>query len=282
MVIPYPLQQQLPFSQRDFLLNPDQIGLYLGLDISESMVNMGNSIYSKNRNMKFAKADLSKEYPFLDEEPFDIYLSTYSSPSHLTELELKNLVEKIFNHTSGKSYLVLDLFGKFSPEWPCYWHNSDKEMLPYNMSWLHLPAVLNANDVEEYFVKFWDSESLIKMLNDSAAKLNKEKGKTIDDYFSRLDSLGYLSDLEFAKWFVESRNKSRPRSVRALSYELYHKGISKEIISQVLQELGSDKSALELIIEKKQHLPPDKLMAYLARQGFPYELIKKTLASRLK
>ena len=48
-------------SQRDFLLNPDQIGLYLGLDISESMVNMGNSIYSKNRNMKFAKADLSKE-----------------------------------------------------------------------------------------------------------------------------------------------------------------------------------------------------------------------------
>ena len=161
-------------SQRDFLLNPDQIGLYLGLDISESMVNMGNSIYSKNRNMKFAKADLSKEYPFLDEEPFDIYLSTYSSPSHLTELELKNLVEKIFNHTSGKSYLVLDLFGKFSPEWPCYWNNSDKEMLPYNMSWLHLPAVLNANDVEEYFVKFWDSESLIKMLNDSAAKLNKE------------------------------------------------------------------------------------------------------------
>ncbi len=99
---------------------------------------------------------------------------------------------------------------------------------------------------------------------------------------SRLDSLGYLSDLEFAKWFVESRNKSRPRSVRALSYELYHKGISKEIISQVLQELGSDKSALELIIEKKQHLPPDKLMAYLARQGFPYELIKKALASRLK
>lgn len=161
-------------SKRDFLLNPDQIEFYLGLDISESMINMGNSIYSRNKNMKFIKADLSRDYPFLNENSFDIYLSTYSSPSHLTELELKNLVEKVFSHASGKSYLILDLFGKYSPEWPCYWDKQDKEMLAYNMSWLHLPAILNPKDVEEYYVKFWDSESLIKMLNDVALKLNKK------------------------------------------------------------------------------------------------------------
>ncbi len=159
-------------SQRDFILNHDQIEFYMGLDISESMVNMGNSIYNRNKNMKFVKADLSKDYPFLNEKSFDIYLSTYSSPSHLTELELTNLVEKVFSHASAKSYLILDLFGKFSPEWPCYWDKQEKAMLPYNMSWLHLPAVLNPKDVEEYFVKYWDSESLVKILKDIALKLN--------------------------------------------------------------------------------------------------------------
>ena len=168
-------------AKTDFLLNPEQIQFYQGIDISESMINMGNSIYVDNKEVDFVQADLSKDYPFLKEDAFDIYLSTYSSPSHLTEKELKNLVEKVLMHASGKSYLILDLFGKFSPEWPCYWGKTEKEMMPYNMSWLNLPEILNQDEIESYYVKFWESESLIEMLKESAAKLNKNIEITIKD-----------------------------------------------------------------------------------------------------
>ncbi len=160
-------------TKRDFLLTPEQIEIYLGMDISKSMIDSGKSIYSKNQNMKFIQADLSKEYPFLEEEPFDIYMSTYSSPSHLTVEELGRLVEKVFQHTSKKSYLVLDLFGKYSPEWPCYWDDPDNKMSAYNMAWLHLPDKLKQEDIEPYYVKYWERKSLIKLLTNAASVTSK-------------------------------------------------------------------------------------------------------------
>lgn len=159
-------------TKQDSLLTPEHIELYLGVDISESMINEGKNIYIGKENMKFKTMDISGEYSFLDEEPFDIYLSTYSSPSHLTGVELCNLVENIFKHTTRKSYLLLDLFGKYSPEWPCYW-NSNEEMLQYNMAWLHLPKTITSSEVDSYFVKFWECNSLIELLNNIACKLNK-------------------------------------------------------------------------------------------------------------
>ena len=168
-------------TKNEFLLNTKQVETYLGLDISEAMINMGKSIYSKNKNINFIQADLSNDYPFLKESAFDIYLSTYSSPSHLTEKELKNLVDNVFNHTADKAYLVLDLFGKFSPEWPGYWENNDDKMLQYNMGWLDLPEKTNGADVESYYVKFWESKSLAKMLNESAKNFNKKINITFRD-----------------------------------------------------------------------------------------------------
>lgn len=160
-------------TKKDFLLSSEQIEIYLGLDISEAMIQQGNAIYRDSKNIHFKCADLSKDYPFLNEQPFDIYLSTYSSPSHLTGEELQKLVEKVIMHSSGKSYLVLDLFGRFSPEWPGYWLETKEEMLPYNMSWLHLPNKLKSEEVESYYVKYWDVTSLTEVINRAAIKLSK-------------------------------------------------------------------------------------------------------------
>ncbi|MCL5029004.1 MAG: class I SAM-dependent methyltransferase [Bacteroidetes bacterium] len=168
-------------TKKDFLLSPEQVEYYLGIDISQAMIKQGSAIYSTKKNIGFVQADLSKEYPFLNEQPFDLYLSTYSSPSHLTGDELKKLIEKVLIHSQGKSYLILDLFGKFSPEWPCYWEGQKEEMLPYNMSWLHLPAVLKPEEVESYYVKYWDSESLLGVINNIAGKLNKRVKITTKD-----------------------------------------------------------------------------------------------------
>ncbi len=55
-----------------------------------------------------------------------------------------------------------------------------------------------------------------------------------DQVVTRLVELGYLDDLEFARAWVESRDRARPRGEVALRRELQQKGIADDTVAQVL------------------------------------------------
>lgn len=101
---------------------------------------------------------------------------------------------------------------------------------------------------------------------------------------NKLAKFGYINDKQFAKAWVESRRLTKAMSERALKMELKRKGITDAIISEVLTpESYSNDEALRKLIEKKQKLSrykadPQKLMQYLARQGFGYDDIKTAMA----
>lgn len=90
----------------------------------------------------------------------------------------------------------------------------------------------------------------------------------------------YVDDERFAKWWVENRNVTKGTSLRKLTSELRAKGVSGEIIDAMLSVSGrDDRQELAKIVAKKRTRYPDdqKLMQYLARQGFDYEAIKQAL-----
>ena len=68
-----------------------------------------------------------------------------------------------------------------------------------------------------------------------------------------------------------------------MEQELMAKGVSRDDIAGALDELDPEDElgALVEVIEKKRRQPQyresEKLMGYLARQGYSYELIKKAL-----
>lgn len=98
--------------------------------------------------------------------------------------------------------------------------------------------------------------------------------------FARLLEKGYLNDEKFARFWVENRNVRKGSSLRKLKSELSAKGVEKTIIERVVEESDrSDINELRKIIEKKARRYDDeqKLMAYLARQGFSYDDIKTAL-----
>lgn len=98
--------------------------------------------------------------------------------------------------------------------------------------------------------------------------------------FDRLAQKGYINDEKFAQFWVENRNVRKGSSMRKLSSELSAKGIDKTIIESILSETDrSDESELQKIIAKKQNKydDPQKLMTYLARQGFSYDDIRQAL-----
>lgn len=58
----------------------------------------------------------------------------------------------------------------------------------------------------------------------------------VEAALGRLIEQGYLDDEQFARTWVESRDRARPRGERALRLELAQKGVSREIIETVLAE----------------------------------------------
>lgn len=100
--------------------------------------------------------------------------------------------------------------------------------------------------------------------------------------FDRLLEKGYIDDVKFAHYWVENRSVTKGVSRRKLTAELQSKGISSSVINQEFgQTERNDDDEIQKIIIKKQPRYPDnqKLIAYLARQGFKYDDIKRALKS---
>jgi len=101
-----------------------------------------------------------------------------------------------------------------------------------------------------------------------------------DRVFARLEEKGYLNDEKFARWWVENRNQTKGTSRRKLEAELRAKGVEMPIIQGALAETArNDQDEIAKIITKKRSRYNDeqKLIAYLARQGFSYDDIKSAL-----
>ncbi len=98
--------------------------------------------------------------------------------------------------------------------------------------------------------------------------------------FKRLVEKGYINDQKFAHYWIENRSLTKGSSQRKLVSELRSKGVETSIIEQILCETErNDSLEIQKIIAKKRPKYPDdqKLMMYLARQGFNYDDIKSAL-----
>lgn len=99
--------------------------------------------------------------------------------------------------------------------------------------------------------------------------------------FDRLVEKGYLDDVKFTTYWVENRSMTKGISHRKLIAELKLKGVENSILEQAMSGTErSDEVEIKKIIAKKRSRYPDdqKLMAYLARQGFSYDDIKNALS----
>lgn len=117
----------------------------------------------------------------------------------------------------------------------------------------------------------------------------RQKGFTpdaIDEAIRRVVDWGYLDDERFAAAWVEQRQTSRPRSRRALAYELREKGVDREIIETTIDEAEIDEvtDARRLAADKwrkERGLEPDKrrqrTAAFLARRGYGWDVARQVL-----
>lgn len=112
----------------------------------------------------------------------------------------------------------------------------------------------------------------------------------IDTAIEKLERLGYLDDRAFARFWIEDRNRFKPRGRRALSYELRNKGISDSLIQDLLDELVDESDGAYEAAQKRvrsmrgktQREFKKKIGAFLQRRGFGYEAVNNALSQLIQ
>jgi regulatory protein len=101
----------------------------------------------------------------------------------------------------------------------------------------------------------------------------------------RLEDMGLVNDLDFARYWVEQREQFRPRGTVMLRHELRQKGVAEEAIARSLEAVDEELLAYRAArrqAERLSALPQKefkrKLGAYLSRRGFPYPIVPETVA----
>lgn len=109
----------------------------------------------------------------------------------------------------------------------------------------------------------------------------------VDTVVERLVEMDYLDDAAFARAWVESRDRARPRGETALRRELALKGVPREVVDEVIGERAGvetdgdpNRRAAEALLERRraslERVPDparrrEKAYALLARNGFDPE-----------
>lgn len=109
--------------------------------------------------------------------------------------------------------------------------------------------------------------------------------EVISDVFKRLERSGLVNDERFAQDWVENRSEFRPRSRRALAFELRQRGLDDSAIEKALEGLNEEVMAYQAALKQARHFEGlqlrdfnNKLGSFLARRGFSYEIIKHVVA----
>lgn len=101
------------------------------------------------------------------------------------------------------------------------------------------------------------------------------------DVVSQLVKEGLVDDKYFSDWFVRQRTGGKHRSFAVLKAEMRMKGVDDETISEAMEEQSfSNWDQCKLLAQKKTgKMTRDKLLLFLVRKGFPYQLVQKVVDS---
>ena len=111
-------------------------------------------------------------------------------------------------------------------------------------------------------------------------KLNPDYQERI---LARLVEKKYLDDAKFAEFYVENRFVKKGVSRKRLKMELRKKGVSEDVIEEVLEGSERDDATeiRKMIARKRGRYDAEKLIQYLCRQGFSYSLVKEIVSEEL-
>ena len=109
----------------------------------------------------------------------------------------------------------------------------------------------------------------------------------IEDTFDRLDRIELVNDRDFASFWIGNRDQFNPRGAQALKSELRLKGVTREVVDELVNDEADEERAMQAGRKKAVSLVQQhgmdyatfyrRLGSYLQRRGFKYDIIQSTV-----
>jgi regulatory protein len=116
--------------------------------------------------------------------------------------------------------------------------------------------------------------------------------ESIERIIARLEELGYINDTAYAESFIRDKMHLQSKGIVYIKYQLHARGISRDSIEaayrKVVAESPVEDDVIRKLVQKKMSLlrgaKPDfkKLIVYLMRRGFSYELASRVVDEEVK
>ncbi len=117
--------------------------------------------------------------------------------------------------------------------------------------------------------------------------------EVVQKVIRKMSDIGLVDDSRFADAFVASKIASKPVGKKELARGLREKGVARETAVAAIEAVGDEETQLRLALDAaavkmrslKRFDPPkrrDRLVAFLARRGFEWDVIRKVTRALLK
>lgn len=175
------------------LLDQEMLGYYKGIDINEELLSQAREHLGNTEKIRFEKGDVSKGLR-VDDDPFDVYFSSYGTFSHFNTEQTVNLVADIARHAKDRAIVVLDWIGRYSYEWQDLWSDDIKneQFMDYMISYIYSPEERETADIETFPLRLIYSEEATNMIEEASRQARVQIN--IKQFFDRSVFVGRHMD----------------------------------------------------------------------------------------
>jgi SAM-dependent methyltransferase len=144
----------------------DILQKYLGIEINDNLLQQARGYYGDNPKLHFMKADLNQGLPCSDEEPFDIYLTSYGTMSHFPDDQAVDMISDICRHAPRKSVFIGDWLGRYSYEWQDLWHEdaASEFFMDYRISYIYPPEERDRDDIPVFPLRLMSRTEIMAII----------------------------------------------------------------------------------------------------------------------
>ena len=196
-------------------VTPETLQEYVGYDINRDLLDQAREYHGDNAKIRLATADFSRGLPMLEEEdPFDIYMSSYGTMSHFSNEQLVRIFSDICRHARPGALVVGDWLGRYSYEWQDLWHHPPTEefFMDYRISYIYPEEERDRADIASFALRLMTREECLVITEE----VFKETGVRLKPlrFFDRSIFVGrHLATGDY--------NRNTPRALRHQTNSLF-------------------------------------------------------------
>jgi SAM-dependent methyltransferase len=134
------------------LIDQELLGQYIGIDINKNLIQQAIDFYGINEKIIFQEGDFTKGLNIIDEDPFDIYFTSYGTLAHNHDDQTIKLLTEIAPHSKKSAIVVCDWLGRYSYEWQDLWEINPRQekFMDYRISYIYNPEERKKADIESF------------------------------------------------------------------------------------------------------------------------------------